>query len=157
MSPNAGTVKEFHAVARGSAEDVWAVGQASQQPLTEHWNGTAWSIVPSPSGTGPEAGLLGGAAVSTSDVWAVGDTGSNTLIEQWNGTSWRLVKAPAQAGFLDGSAAVSAGDVWAAGEFLNASHVLDGAAGTNSGQAWAVGDVFNTTSGVQQTLTEFHP
>ncbi len=111
-----------------SASDVWAVGDFQNasgvfQTLTEHWNGTAWSIVSSPSGVGPEAGLLGVAAVSTSDVWAVGDTGSGTLIEQWNGTSWAVVPSPTPSGTLfnplSGAAVVSANDIWAVGQSQN--------------------------------------
>jgi len=36
-------------VAGDSANDVWAVGQGNGEGLVEHWNGQAWSIVPSPS------------------------------------------------------------------------------------------------------------
>ncbi len=111
-----------------NANDVWAVGDLQNasgvfQTLTEHWDGTAWSIVPSPSGAGPEAGLLAVAAVSTSDVWAVGDTGSGTLIERWNGTSWAVVPSPTPAGTLfnplSGAAVVSANDIWAVGQSQN--------------------------------------
>jgi hypothetical protein len=111
-----------------TATDVWAVGDFQNasgvfQTLTEHWDGTAWSIVASPSGAGPEAGLLGVAAVSTSDVWAVGDTGSGTLIERWNGTSWAVVPSPTPAGTLftplAGTAVVSANDIWAVGQSQN--------------------------------------
>ncbi len=39
-----------------SVNDVWAVGEyidfGSFHTLTEHWNGTVWSVVPSPSPTG---------------------------------------------------------------------------------------------------------
>src|SRR6266568_5558427 len=65
------------AVASVSANDVWAVGEATdatgrQLTLTEQWNGTAWSVVASPNvGSGFNV-LLAVAAVSTTDVWAVG-------------------------------------------------------------------------------------
>ena len=61
------STNELHAVTSISANDVWAVGVG---PITEHWNGTAWSVVPSPNVTNGK--LLGVAAVSTNDVWAVG-------------------------------------------------------------------------------------
>ena len=81
------------AVAAVSADDVWAVGTAQDasgdfQTLIEHWDGTAWSIIPSPNGTGFESELNSAAAVSSTDVWAVGDSGSGTLAEQWNGAAW---------------------------------------------------------------------
>jgi hypothetical protein len=130
-------------VASISANDVWAVGQGSnatsEQTLTEHWNGTAWSVVASPNASSNDA-LLGVAAVSTTDVWAVGkvNTATPPLIEHWNGTSWRIVKAPKQAGFLNGVTAVSATDVWAVGEFLNASHVNQTLIEHWNGHKWSV-------------------
>jgi hypothetical protein len=128
-SPNASAQNNhLDGVTAISVNDVWAVGDFQNasgvfQTLTEHWDGTAWRIVPSPSGAGPQAGLLGVAAVSTSNVWAVGDTGSNTLIEQWNGTSWTVVPSPTPAGTLfnplSGAAIVSANDIWAVGQSQN--------------------------------------
>jgi hypothetical protein len=128
-SPNASAQNNhLDGVTAISVNDVWAVGDFQNasgvfQTLTEHWDGTAWRIVASPSGAGPEAGLLGVAAVSTSNVWAVGDTGSNTLIEQWNGTSWTVVPSPTPAGTLfnplSGAAVVSANDIWAVGQSQN--------------------------------------
>lgn len=136
-SPNDGTGNNLlTGVTAISGSDVWAVGdfQTSTssgtvfQTLTEHWDGTAWSIVPSPNGTGPEAELRGLAAVSSSDVWAVGDSGSGTLTEQWNGTSWTVVPSPSPStstvfNSLAGAAVVSAGDIWAVGESQNSSGI----------------------------------
>ncbi|HYS44322.1 MAG TPA: hypothetical protein VEM32_10130, partial [Geobacteraceae bacterium] len=44
---------EFESVAALAPDDVWAVGSrqpsfAEFQPLIEHWDGTAWSVVPGP-------------------------------------------------------------------------------------------------------------
>src|SRR5439155_2801184 len=68
------------------------------QTLTEHWDGSTWSIVPSPSqGTGHNY-LRSVAVVGTSDIWAVGyisfGTTSQTLIEHWDGSSWSIVSNP---------------------------------------------------------------
>ena len=55
QSPNATPGNnELHAVASVSATDVWAVGTSdntlgNSQTLILHWDGTAWSIVPSPT------------------------------------------------------------------------------------------------------------
>ncbi len=95
----------FDGIKANSPTDVWAVGthgvvDGSSSTLIEHFNGTAWSIVPSPS-PGTFAGLT---SVTTSNaannVWAVGDdenpaTGTfQTLTENWNGTSWSVVPSP---------------------------------------------------------------
>src|SRR5690349_14028338 len=58
-SPNPlGTVyNPLNGVATVAENDVWAVGEAqlpnsASQTLTQHWSGTAWSIVPSPNPPG---------------------------------------------------------------------------------------------------------
>src|SRR6266568_2398864 len=80
-SPNAGTQNnQLAGVTAVSATDIWAVGNfepavnVAVQTLTEHWNGTAWSVVSSPGvGSGFNT-LQAAAAVSTNEVWAVGQS-----------------------------------------------------------------------------------
>jgi len=117
-------------VAALSTNDVWAVGTygtiSLPQTLTEHWDGSAWSIVPSPNmGTGGNY-LQGVAAISANDVWAVGQYAAfaalQTLVEHWNGSAWSIVPSPNASDFnntLNGVAAISANDVWAAGGYNN--------------------------------------
>ena len=180
------------AVTAVSASDIWAVGRFEDassvfHTLTEHWDGTAWSIVASPDGSGFESELSSVTAVSASDVWTVGlSAGSGTLTEQWNGTSWSVVPSPSVAtnSELTGVAAVTASDIWATGITFTSSSVfqafieqwngtswsivpspnpgsasfLSGAAADPvSGQAWAVGNFTPAAGSAQQTLTEFNP
>src|SRR5215469_1616553 len=119
-------------VAATSARNAWAVGCAGNcgqgfggiKTLILHWNGTAWTRVPSPSpGTG--SALSSVAAVSASSAWAVGctafcflhSTSPQTVILHWNGTAWTRVPspAPARVGALNGVAATSADNAWAVG------------------------------------------
>jgi hypothetical protein len=151
-SPNASTQGNLlSGVTAISATDVWAVGdfQTSTgagtvfQTLTEHWNGTAWSIVPSPNGVGPEAELNGVAAVSTSDVWAVGDSGNNTLTEQWNGTSWAVVPSPNPStatlfNTLSGASVVAASDIWAVGQTRDSSGIPATLIEQWNGTSWSI-------------------
>jgi alpha-tubulin suppressor-like RCC1 family protein len=110
--------------------DAWAVGtsmtpaDSDSRTLIEHWNGTSWSIVPSPNPSGGETGvdeLQAVAAVSPDDVWAAGahfsDEGSiDLLFEHWNGTTWSVVPTPRNGqGFAFGLAALAANDVWLVG------------------------------------------
>ena len=80
-------------MAAASARSAWAVGYtypigAGVKTLTEHWNGTTWKRVPSPSP--PRSTLRGVAAISARSAWAVGYTGSGkTLILRWNGKAWK--------------------------------------------------------------------
>jgi hypothetical protein len=131
-SPNVGTYSNgFFGIAAIAANDIWAVGAHSTtttdyQTLTEHWDGTQWSVVPSPNVSTYNHSLLGVAAVATNDVWAVGNylgnpNGPNqTLIEHWNGTNWSIVNSPnvgTGGNTLAGVAAVSASDIWAVGNY----------------------------------------
>jgi len=124
----AGDDTRLHGLGGTGAGDVWAVGSdtapsGSEQSLIEHWNGSAWSRVPSPQGEPAAAELVSVSALSPTDVWAVGDgrpAGSfTTLVEHWNGTAWSVVADAAfgATGYnhLSAVAAVSANDVWAVG------------------------------------------
>jgi hypothetical protein len=89
------------AVTALSPTNAWAVGKdiGATTPvgggtLTEHWDGTSWTVVPSPS-PGGEPGLTGVAARSASDVVAVGSALPSinggplqAVILRWNGTAW---------------------------------------------------------------------
>ena len=118
------------AVTTVSANDIWAVGyfftsNGAPQTLTEHWNGTNWSIVASPNVGIGDNYLNGVAAVSSSDVWAVGEEYSNgfyhMLLEHWNGTSWSVVTAPnvGLGQHLKSVVAISTNNVWAVGFYYN--------------------------------------
>ena len=116
-----------------SSTNVWAVGTTISGTLVEHWNGTAWSIVPSPNPAGSSASyLLSVSATGPNDVWAVGSTSSvsgvnalsATLVEHWNGTAWSIVPspnvAPQRSGLyvqdqLDAVVAISPTNAWASG------------------------------------------
>src|SRR5216683_1259674 len=122
--------KALNAVVEVSARDIWAVGDSFspstgvEQTLIEHWDGTSWSIVPSPNPTTTHDTFLSGVAeVSANDVWAVGGSGQ-TLIEHWNGEHWRIVASPnppGSTGSLGAVAEVSAHDIWAVGTFKNST------------------------------------
>jgi hypothetical protein len=133
-SPNDGPLQNtFYAASAVSANDVWAVGIALQDGgghsiLIEHWNGSAWSIVPGPASVPDKSGLFSIAAVSANDVWAVGNFTSDgkfqTLTIHWNGSAWSVVASPSPGSTtntLFGVAAASANDVWAVGAYIGAS------------------------------------
>jgi hypothetical protein len=74
-------------VAAFAPGDVWGVGfsGAIAHTLSEHWNGSAWTVVPTADGNPASSGtnvLRAVAGVSSSDLWAVGsflDAGGHTL------------------------------------------------------------------------------
>jgi hypothetical protein len=129
-SPGPDNRSVLHGVAAVSADDVWAVGYygppplGSKQTLAEHWDGSSWTIVPTPDFPDDSLSYLQGvAALSAGDVWAVGyyrrtaNAGSQTLVVHWDGKSWAIVSTPTPrvASYLYGITAVAADDVWAVG------------------------------------------
>lgn len=131
-SSNKNAFFQFNGIKANSPSDVWVAGDSgiidvpdSQQTLIEHFNGTAWSIVPSPSPGSID--VLSGVTTSNAanNVWAVGaDTPAGsparqTLTLNWNGTAWKVVASP-NTGSTDGVRAVAtrpgAAIVWAVGE-----------------------------------------
>lgn len=130
-SPNMGTNRNYlNNVLAISSNDVWAVGfywnsSSLQKTLTEHWDGSAWSIVASPN-AGPDENYLDGlSAKGSADVWAVGtySTGSlqySVFALHWDGTQWSVVavpNGPSSVNYLFGVAAISTNDVWAVGHY----------------------------------------
>jgi hypothetical protein len=79
-----------------TADDVWAVGfwaHGKLHNLAEHWDGSAWSVVPVPdvpSVSGND--LRAASAISATDVWAVGEVldgpDNKGLIQHWDGHRW---------------------------------------------------------------------
>ena len=150
-SPNKGTDNNLlSSVSSISASDIWTVGfyvttsggVSVAKTLTEHWNGSAWSVVGSPNASSSINHLNGVIALSSNNVWAVGfsitnDNPRQTLIEHWTGSSWHIVSSPN----------TGTGD-----NVLNAVTKVPGTT-----QAWAVGS-FNVTRfvGPQLTLIEHY-
>ena len=95
---------EFFSVKAVSPDDVWAVGGAESTPnsrfhtLIEHFDGHAWSVVPSPD-PGPNGNELFGVGASGRSAWAVGQQQGDgfpglALVEHWDGSAWRVAPAP---------------------------------------------------------------
>jgi hypothetical protein len=126
----AGASTDLHGVAAASAVSAWAVGDTwpaggTQAPLIEHWNGTAWTQVPSPAI--PGGGTLAAVAASSPrNAWTVGARGNlargaSGLIEHWDGRTWTIVPSPdldadGGGGELHAVTIVPDGSAWAVGE-----------------------------------------
>jgi photosystem II stability/assembly factor-like uncharacterized protein len=111
----------LNAVTALSAKDTWAVGDSN---VIQHWDGTKWSVSPTPKLTGDLAyggQLQGVSARAANDVWAVGGNPphscggqSPVLIEHWNGSKWSVMPLGIQ-GTLYSVSADAANDAWAVG------------------------------------------
>jgi hypothetical protein len=127
---------------------LWAAGDyatarsGAYAMLSEHWNGTDWTIVPSPNEGAVINYLYGVAAVAAADVWMVGIAynttpgPSQTLIEQWDGRQWQVVAGPNP------------------GSTTNALQGVATIPGTNA--LWAVGEYGNSRLNPTKTLTELY-
>ena len=113
-----------------TSTDAWAVGeqfvaagQAPAPPVSYHWNGTAWSLVATPT-LGVSSDLLSVSASTASDAWAVGFSvlgrhDDGTLMEHWNGSAWSVNSSLVVTGYtaeLTGVADLSPTNAWAVGE-----------------------------------------
>jgi hypothetical protein len=128
VTPLAGNVQLQGASALNNS-DAWAVGSesvgAGQPPapaVAYHWNGTTWSLTPTPN-LGEAVGLEAVSASSSTDAWAVGGINlgprdHGTLIEHWNGSKWAVAQENAETGQgvqLNGVVDLSSTDAWAVG------------------------------------------
>lgn len=153
-----GTTSNLFGVAALASNDVWAVGSYSSQatnnwsqPLVEHWDGTAWHVIPSPS-LGTSSELRGVTALAANDIWAVGSTFATrfeTLVLHWDGASWTRVASPNVGPYGNGLfsvSAASANDIWAVGEGNNGITL----ALHWDGSAWVVVSTPNTANAQNQ-------
>jgi hypothetical protein len=100
-----------------SPSDVWTAGTqdtagGGTRPRIHHWNGSAWSIVLSPTGSGSRTGVATIDALAPNDVWAAGASGSASFVLRWDGTAW-VVQNTLDIGPINEISALSANDVWA--------------------------------------------
>lgn len=127
-TPKAPSGAGFGGVVDLGPDDAWAVGNFSSQvapfshTLIEHWDGTAWHIVPSPDPGARTNSLAQVAASGPDDIWATGEDSFSlgqtlTLAEHWNGKRWSVVLTPddptASFNILESLAVRSPTDAWA--------------------------------------------
>jgi hypothetical protein len=108
-SPNGpvSPVSVLSGVACSSTTNCFAVGgyfvstpdDSGERTLVEQWNGTTWSMVPSPNQPLTIDNVLDGVTcTSAANCFAVGhyDTQlvTSTLIERWDGAAWTIVTSP---------------------------------------------------------------
>jgi alpha-tubulin suppressor-like RCC1 family protein len=114
------------------AKDAWAVGTSetafgtSQRTLIEHWNGTKWTIVPSPdpeTGSGAFDELNAISGTGPDNLWAAGSFSDGSdfialLVEHWNGHTWSFIQPPTELAtqFGDAITVISAKNVWVVGD-----------------------------------------
>lgn len=124
-----GDVDFLRAVDGVAPDDIWGVGDGRwisgpQRAWVLHWDGAAWSHVPSP----PQddelmmSQLFDVVAIAADDVWAAGSYSDPTSGDQgalflhWDGANWTEHRVPTSPfSGARGIAALAADDIWAAG------------------------------------------
>jgi hypothetical protein len=151
-------------------------GEANRA-LIEHWNGSAWTIVPAPEPVAPTGNTFAGSTLTAvsaraaNDIWAVGyfqgaqGTNSNmfTLAMHWNGSAWTIVRTPNPAvptpsgvrQTLNGVVEISTNDAWAVGDTSDISGFQPARpiAMHWNGTAWSVATLPNLGSGTLSSVT----
>jgi hypothetical protein len=126
---------QLNAISCISSTDCMAVGESLiltstgnlvPSPLAEAWNGSRWTIVPTPKLRNAGASLNDIACTSASACMAVGNRGTPaspndlTLAESWNGSNWKLVRTPpppARGTALSGISCTSSASCMAVGYY----------------------------------------
>jgi Ser-Thr-rich glycosyl-phosphatidyl-inositol-anchored membrane family len=152
-TPNQGTGANYlYGVACTNSTSCTAVGfyvkvpGTTDQTLVETWNGTMWSITPSPN-QGTMGNRLGGVAcTSSTSCTAVGtnfaSSGGKTLVETWNGSTWSITSSTPNQGtgsnYLYSVACTSSTSCIAAGEYYNGSMVVQTLVERWNGTSWSI-------------------
>ena len=152
--PGPAAVSQLNGVSCSSATACTAVGffqnsASTDLTLAEGWNGTAWSIQPTPdpadAGTFPGSVLSAVSCSSAAACMAVGNyqnTAGNvvTLAESWNGTAWTIGTTLNPAGAtntaLAGVFCGSATDCTAVGRSFDAAGNQTAVVESWNGAAW---------------------
>jgi hypothetical protein len=122
-NPSGTAVNGLFGVACSSSSACMAVGASTTttgtaRALAERWNGTRWTIQPTPNPRPGGAFLNGVSCTSASACTAVGSSNAGALAERWNGTRWAIQATPNPSqggGSLSGVACTSASACTAVG------------------------------------------
>ncbi len=125
-------VNWLNGVACASAKRCSAVGYSGGRNEALRWNGTRWSLTPTPDPSGSGNFLLGVACASGDCVavgWYYHRTGELNEALRWHAKRWSLTSTPDPSGTP------------------NASNSLTGVACSSSTECFAVGTYFKDTAG----------
>lgn len=137
-SPNHSTtrVNSLLSVSCTSPMNCEAVGSFNNgtrdQTLIETWNGTGWSMTPSPNTSATQSNYLYGVSCTSSTAcvtagYSLNGTNQQTLFETWNGSVWSIspsanVSAPPDNNELSGGSCISPTACVAVGNVYNGTH-----------------------------------
>ena len=145
-------------VSCASTTDCLSVGSFSlgipTQSLVETWNGSAWSIAPSPNVSIPTHNALYGiSCTSATFCMAAGSylngSSKQTLVEAWNGSTWSITASPNMSTIQDNQltsiSCTSPTACVAVGDYSNGTNGQT-LVETWDGSAWSIASSPNTSS-----------
>ena len=155
ISDPPGTRGDLGGVSCTSAAACVAVGFAGPvdggpyTPVAEHWNGTTWSIQPTPAPSGGQNSYLYGVScTSTTACTAIGQYSTPTanvlFAERWNGTSWTVQSVPnptgtsARGALLSTVSCTSATACTAVGSYNTSTSTTNTLAERWNGTTWTI-------------------
>jgi hypothetical protein len=102
--------------------DTYDYANSTYSSQAEYWNGSTWTMVPSPD-LGLDTYIYGAAAGGTSNIWAFGQWYDGSTYApyamNWNGSTWAsqpgIAVGPTGSKFLGGSNIPGTSDKWAVG------------------------------------------
>jgi hypothetical protein len=169
LNPKGSQQDVLEGVSCASARECIGVGQAAvasgaSTTLAEAWNGSAWSVQPTPNPTGAQLSNLSGVScVTTTDCVAVGtdspgSISTSTLAETWNGTAWSIQPTPdspgATATYLSGVFCTSAAACTASAYFLTHARNDVAMAEAWNGSKWSIQPAVRPASAVDSFLDD---
>jgi hypothetical protein len=113
----------------------------TQVTLAESWNGTTWTIRPSPDPAGATFSQLSAVSCTGRVCTAVGRDTAGTLAESWGGTAWTIQPTPSPAGdtaSLSGVSCSAPAACTAVGSYRNPAHLTVPLAEARNGATWRI-------------------
>ena len=154
-TPTGGSFAGLSGVSCSGASQCVAVGSYTNSrnrpvPLAESWDGSAWTIVPTPRPTGARAtGLDAVSCASATTCMATGsyfdaDFNGRTLAESWDGAAWTIVPSPnpdgAQGSYLAAVSCPTSSECMAVGGYQDSTFTPVTLAESWDGSHWAIVD-----------------
>jgi hypothetical protein len=159
-TPAQSSTSSFSGISCASSAQCMAVGKVGDDPLTERWNGSTWSVLKTPEPVGSSQGSLQSVSCpSSSRCIAVGgyDTsgGGGSFADVWNGTAWKLdsVENPEEASSaqLTSISCVSTVSCSAVGNYVSSE--ANGSFGASwQGSSWTLQSIPQPGGGIVPTL-----
>jgi len=161
-NPPRATFSELSGVSCTAASACTAVGntasQSASSSLAETWDGTAWTIQPTPNPAGgANSSLVAVSCASARACNAVGFSPDGAILaEHWDGTSWTISVTPSPPGrptsFLNAVSCATATTCIAVGNFNSSAVNLETLAEIWNGTAWTIQTTANAIGATDNAL-----